>query len=157
MKTLTGSLAALAIVAARENQWEDVARILVQAAHAPDCEDFLTCQLSDSVEANTLIEVCANPCESVSAASSSLADSVQALSAALVTTTSKAKQQALYDGDDFESLSLGDPEEEPEDEEDDLLIEDDELDDLEFEGDDEESNDDGEFESSSSGLRLRIK
>lgn len=155
MKTLTGSLAALAIVAVREGQWNDVARLLVQAANSPDCSEFLTCQLADNVEANTLVEVCANPCESVSAASSSLTDSVLALSAALETNASKQKSNELYGDDEFHSISLDDDSEDPEDE-DDLLLEDSELDDVEFDGEDEESNDDGEFESSSSGLRLRL-
>lgn len=158
MKTLTGSLAALAIVAVREGQWHDVARLLMQAAQSPDSDEFLTCQLSDNVEAHTLVEVCAAPCESVSAASPSLADSVQALSAALATNASDEKQRELYGDDEFHSLSDGDElEDEPDDEDDDLLLESDELDEVEFDGDDEESNDDGEFESSSSGLRLRLK
>ena len=155
MKTLTGSLAALALVAVREGQWRDVARLLVQAANSPDCSEFLTCQLADNVEASTLVEVCAAPCESVSAAGSSLTDSVLALSAALETNASKEKSESLYGDDEFHSISLDDSED-PEDEEDDLLLEDSELDEVEFDGDDEESNDDGEFESSSSGLRLRL-
>lgn len=155
MKTLTGSLAALAIVAVREGQWHDVARLLMQAANAPDCSEFLTCQLSDNVEASTLVEVCAAPCESVSAAGSSLTDSVLALSAALETNSAEAKSKELYGDDEFHSISLDDDSEDPEDD-DDLLLEEDELEEVEFEGDDEESNDEGEFESSSSGLRLRL-
>ena len=158
MKTLTGSLAALAIVAVREGQWHDVARLIAQAAQSPDANEFLTCQLADNVEANTLVEVCANPCESVSAAKPSLKESVQALSAALATNASEEKTKSLYEGDEFqESLSLGEPEDEPEEDDDDLLLDDDELEEIEFNGEDEESNDDGEFESSSSGLRLRLK
>ncbi len=157
MKTLTGSLAALAIVAAREGQWDDMARLLMQAVKSPDCSDFLTCQLSDNLEASTFVEMCANPCESVSSTGSSLADSVLALSAALETNASKEKQNELYGKDEFHSVSLGDPEDEDEDDsDDDLLLDEDELDEVEFDGEDEESNDDGEFESSSSGLRLRL-
>jgi len=158
MKTLTGSLAALAIVAAREGQWDDMARLLMQAVNSPDCSDFLTCQLSDNIEASTFVEMCANPCESVSSTGSSLADSVLALSAALETNASKEKQKELYGDDEFHSISLGEPEDEDEadDSDDDLLLDEDELDEVEFDGEDEESNDDGEFESSSSGLRLRL-
>lgn len=157
MKTLTGSLAALAIIAVREGQWHDVARLLAQAAQSPDANEFLTCQLADNIEANTFVEACANPCESVSASTPSLKESVLALSAALATNDSNEKQKSLYDGDEFEeSISLGELEEEP-DEDDDLLLDDDELGEVEFDGEDEESNDDGEFESSSSGLRLRLK
>lgn len=155
MKTLTGSLAALAIVAVREGQWHDVARLLMQAAQSPDAEEFLTCQLSDNVEAHTLVEVCAAPCESVSS-SNSLTDSVQALSAALATNASEEKQRELYGDDEFHSLSEDELEDEPDDE-DDLLLESDELEEVEFEGEDEDSNDDGEFQTSTSGLRIRIK
>lgn len=155
MKTLTGSLAALAIVAVREGQWHDVARLLMQAAQSPDAEEFLTCQLSDNVEAHTLVEVCSAPCESVSSGNS-LTDSVQALSAALATNASEEKQRELYGDDEFHSLSDDELEDEPDDE-DDLLLESDELEQVEFEGEDQESNDDGEFQTSTSGLRIRIK
>lgn len=155
MKTLSGSLAALAIVAVREGQWQDVARLLVQAAQSPDADEFLTCELSENVEAHTLVEVCANPCVSTSG-SSSLSDSVQALSAALATNASDEKQKSLYGDDDIISLSDDELEDEPDDE-DDLLLESDELDEVDFDGNDEESDDDGEFASTSSGLRLRIK
>jgi hypothetical protein len=104
MKTLSGSLAALAIVAARDGQWTDVARLIAQAACAPDTEEFLECQLQDNFEANCLVN-------SVSGVEN-ISESVSALSAALE--LNAEEENSLYDD---EVISLN-SDEDVEDEED---------------------------------------
>ncbi|QYW03105.1 hypothetical protein pEaSNUABM14_00145 [Erwinia phage pEa_SNUABM_14] len=133
MKTLSGSLAALAIVAARDGQWLDVARLLTQAAVAPDADQFLECELTDNFEANCLVN-------SVSSASS-MADSVTALSAALALTAEEERAESLYD-DEVVSLNTS---------------EDDSADDVEDEEDLDDEDDVTVVDSESSSLiRLRL-
>ncbi|QYW05501.1 hypothetical protein pEaSNUABM25_00145 [Erwinia phage pEa_SNUABM_25] len=133
MKTLSGSLAALAIVAARDGQWLDVARLLTQAAVAPDADQFLECELTDNFEANCLVN-------SVSGASS-MADSVTALSAALALTAEEERAESLYD-DEVVSLNTS---------------EDDSADDVEDEEDLDDEDDVTVVDSESSSLiRLRL-
>ncbi len=112
MKTLSGSLAALAIVAARDGQWTDVSRLLVQAAYAPDAEDFLSAELTDNFEASCLVN-------SVSSANN-LSESVTALSAALALNAEEEQAESLYDDevislnsteDGDSEIDLGDEEE----------------------------------------------
>lgn len=137
MKTLSGSLAALAIVAARDGQWLDVARLLAQAAVAPDADQFLECELSDNFEANCLVN-------SVSG-TSSMADSVAALSAALALNAEEEKAESLYD-DEVVSLNTSEDEEESNSSDDDAE-----------EDTDEDDADDVTVESDSSSLiRLRL-
>lgn len=127
MKTLSGSLAALAIVAARDGQWTDVARLLAQAANAPDTEDFLECQLQDNFEASCLVD-------SVSG-HSPLSESVSALSAALALNAEEERVASLYSDDEVISLNCNT-------EEDDEIIDlgdDDEDEDLDDEDSDVES------------------
>lgn len=114
MKTLSGSLAALAIVAARDGQWTDAARLLAQAAVAPDTEDFLECELTDNFQASCLVN-------SVSSASG-MSESVAALSAALELNAEEEQAGSLYDD---EVVSLNTDEGEEDDEEEDLEDEDD--------------------------------
>lgn len=119
MKTLSGSLAALAIVAARDGCWTDVARLIAQAACAPDTEDFLECELADNFQANCLINSVSN--------ASSLSDSVAALSAALELNAEEERAESLYGDDEVISLNsdedgddvidLGDEDESENDEE----------------------------------------
>lgn len=106
MKTLSGSLAALAIVAARDGQWTDAARLLAQAAVAPDTEDFLECELADNFQASCLVN-------SVSSASG-MSESVAALSAALE--LNAEEEQSLYDDEVISLNSDEDVEDESEDE-----------------------------------------
>ncbi|MEG0373991.1 MAG: hypothetical protein RR672_00020 [Raoultibacter sp.] len=114
MKTLSGSLAALAIVAARDGQWTDVARLIAQAACAPDTEEFLECQLQDNFEANCLVN-------SVSGVEN-ISESVSALSAALALNAEEEKVAALYDGDEVISLNSTE-EDDSEEEQEDAFIE----------------------------------
>lgn len=106
MKTLSGSLAALAIVAARDGQWTDAARLLAQASVAPDTEDFLECELADNFQASCLVN-------SVSSASG-MNESVAALSAALE--LNAEEEQSLYDDEVISLNSDEDVEDESEDE-----------------------------------------
>ncbi|QZE57348.1 hypothetical protein MPK71_gp139 [Erwinia phage pEa_SNUABM_1] len=131
MKTLSGSLAALAIVAARDGQWTDAARLLAQAAVAPDTEDFLECELADNFQASCLVN-------SVSSASG-MAESVAALSAALE--LNAEEEQSLYDD---EVISLN-SDEEVEDE-----------DELEDELNDEDDSVESESSAPSTLIRLRL-
>ncbi|QZE59383.1 hypothetical protein MPK66_gp139 [Erwinia phage pEa_SNUABM_2] len=118
MKTLSGSLAALAIVAARDGQWMDASRLLAQAAVAPDTEDFLCCELSDNFEASCLVN-------SVSSASG-MNESVAALSAALALNAEEEQVASLYGDDEIISLNSDSDEDEDEDlDEDDLEDEED--------------------------------
>lgn len=138
MKTLSGSLAALAIVAARDGQWTDVARLLAQAACAPDAEDFLECELADNFEASCLVNSVSN--------ASGMADSVAALSAALELNAEEEKAESLCD-DEVISLNSDDDVEEEDELEDELE-------------DEEEDNADDAIESDSSApstlIRLRL-
>lgn len=118
MKTLSGSLAALAIVAARDGQWTDVARLLAQAACAPDADDFLECELADNFQATCLVNSVSN--------ASGLSESVTALSAALELNAEEEQVESLY-GDD-EIISLNSPlDEEEEDTDDDELEQEDDV------------------------------
>lgn len=136
MKTLSGSLAALAIVAARDGQWMDASRLLAQAAVAPDTEDFLCCELTDNFEASCLVN-------SVSSASG-MDESVAALSAALALNAEEEQVASLY-GDD-EIISLNSPLDEEEDEDSD-------EDDLE---DEEDISIESDSSASNSLIRLRL-
>lgn len=131
MKTLSGSLAALAIVAARDGQWTDVARLLAQAASAPDADTFLECQLMDNYQAQCLVD-------SVSS-NSSMSDSVAALSAALELNAEEERAESLYSDDEIISLNSSEEEEDDSD--------------LDLEADDEE---DVAASESSSLIRLRF-
>lgn len=164
MKTLTSSLAALAIVAVREGQWHDVARLMIQAANAPDTNDFLECTLGDNIEADALVNSSMGAGCSTSS-ENSLSKSVLALSAALEIDADEEKRSGLYD-DEFHSLSIeGDDSDSDEEEDDfdfgdeedgdDLFIEDEDL--SEMDNDEEEAEDEDEMSESSSGLRLRLK
>jgi len=108
MKTLSGSLAALAIVAAREGQWTDVARLLSQAAYAPDAEDFLECELADNFQASCLVNSVSN--------ASGLNESVAALSAALELNAEEETAVSLCDDEVISLNSDSDEEDEFEDE-----------------------------------------
>ena len=110
MKTLSGSLAALALIAAREGQWTDVARLISQAASAPDAENFLECELADNFQASCLVN-------SVSSASG-LNESVAALSAALELNAEEEKHESLYEGDEIISLNSDEGVEDEEEDED---------------------------------------
>lgn len=138
MKTLSGSLAALAIVAARDGQWTDVARLIAQAAQVPDADSFLECQLMDNYQAQCLVDSVSN--------ASSMSDSVAALSAALELNAEEEKSNSLYDGDEVISLNS-------DEEGDDTDL------DFDEEGDDEEEDEEDDYiESDSSSLvRLRIE
>ena len=98
MKSLSSSLAALAVLAVRDGNWEDAARMLSQASVAPDSEQFLEETLSGNYVVSAIVD-------SVSAGSIPLSDSVAALSAALQIQGEEDEQQALSHslyGDDEE-------------------------------------------------------
>ncbi|QZE58701.1 hypothetical protein pEaSNUABM28_00144 [Erwinia phage pEa_SNUABM_28] len=137
MKTLSGSLAALAIVAARDGQWMDASRLLAQAAVAPDTEDFLCCELTDNFEASCLVN-------SVSSASG-MNESVAALSAALALNAEEEQVAALYGDDEIISLNSDSDEEEDED-----------LDDEEDLEDEDDATVESESAAAPSLIRLRL-
>lgn len=104
MKSLSGSLAALAMLAARDGNWEDAARMLSQAAVAQDSEQFLEESLSGNYVVSAIVD-------SVSGVlSTSMSESVAALSAALQIQGEEEEQAALsnslYGEDDAIDLSL---------------------------------------------------
>ncbi|QZE56676.1 hypothetical protein pEaSNUABM20_00140 [Erwinia phage pEa_SNUABM_20] len=111
MKTLTGSLAALAIIAAREGQWVDAARLLAQASVAPDTEDFLECELADNFEASCLVNSVSN--------ASGVGESVAALSAALELNAEEEVAEPLHDDEVISLNSDDEVEDELEDEQED--------------------------------------
>lgn len=121
MKSLSGSLAALAMLAARDGNWADAARMLSQAAVAQDSEEFLEDSLSGNYVVSAIVD-------SVSGAlSDSLSDSVAALSAALQIQGEEDEQSAistaLYGDEDEIDISASSSEDDDEvdfaDEEDD--------------------------------------
>ncbi|QQO90287.1 hypothetical protein pEaSNUABM5_00145 [Erwinia phage pEa_SNUABM_5] len=135
MKSLSGSLAALAMLAARDGNWEDAARMLSQAAVAPDSELFL----EESLAGNYVVAAIA---DSVSCTlSGSMSESVAALSAALEIQDEQDRRAALsaslYGDDEEIDVSLSSDEDE---------------DDIDFDlGDDEE---DEAISNSSSLIRF---
>lgn len=89
MKSLSGSLAALAILAARDGNWSDAARMLSQAAVAQDSEHFLEETLSGDYVASAIVD-------SVSGVfSDSMSASVAALCAALEVNGEEEHRAAL--------------------------------------------------------------
>jgi len=135
MKSLSGSLAALAILAARDGNMEDAARMLSQAAVAPDSELFL----EESLNGNYVVAAIV---DSVSCTlTNSMSESVAALSAALEIQGEEDRRAAisasLYGDDEEIDVSLASNEDE---------------DDVDFDlGDDEE---DEEISNSSSLIRF---
>ncbi|AQT28616.1 hypothetical protein YOLOSWAG_136 [Erwinia phage vB_EamM_Yoloswag] len=101
MKSLSGSLAALALLAVRDGNMKDAARLLSQSAAAPDSELFLEETLADNYVASAIVN-------SVSEAKPSLADSVAALSSALEINAEEETQQAMYGDDESLSVSFDD-------------------------------------------------
>lgn len=140
MKSLSGSLAALAILAARDGNWSDAARMLSQAAVAPDSELFLEESLSGNYVVSAIVD-------SVSGVlGESLSDSVAALSAALEINDEQDQATALSNslyGDD-EEIDILDADGEDADGEDDV--------DFDLEEDDE---DDQEISNSSSLITFK--
>lgn len=98
MENLTRSLAALAILALREGKFGDAARLLGQAAVAPDSEKFLEDTLAHNLEARVLIE----SCSSAEAPLNKLGEAVEALSSAL-----ESVDQEDDDSDEVQSMSYG--------------------------------------------------
>lgn len=132
MKSLSGSLAALAMLAARDGNWEDAARMLSQAAVAPDSELFL----EESLAGNYVVSAIADSVSGV--LGDSMSQSVAALSAALEIVGEDDRQAAL-------SHSLYGDEEEVTT----SLASDEDEDDVDFDLDDEEEDDDAISNSSS--------
>ena len=111
MKSLSGSLAALAMLAARDGNWEDAARMLSQAAVAPDSELFL----EESLAGNYVVSAIADSVSGV--LGDSMAQSVAALSAALEIEDETDRQAALSHslyGDEEINESLASSEDEDE-------------------------------------------
>lgn len=150
MQLLSGSLAALAVLAARSGNWEDAGRMLIQASAADDSDQFLEEQL----QGNYLIDSLA---DSVSNAHGSLSDSAVALSAALeIVDEQDAAEQLSNDlyGDD-EVVDLADSDEDEDGFDGELIFdEDDDIDDSDEEDldsvDEEDSLDVGSLSNSSS-------
>lgn len=131
MKSLSGSLAALAMLAARDGNWEDAARMLSQAAVAPDSELFL----EESLAGNYVVSAIADSVSGV--LGDSMSQSVAALSAALAIEDETDRQAALSHslyGDEEIDVSLASTEDE---------------DDVDFDLDEDE-DDDQEISNSSS-------
>lgn len=106
MKTLSGSLAALAIIAMREDNLLDVARLLAQASTAPDVEEFLECQLSDCYETSCLVNTVSSM--------STLSESVSALNDALQLNAEEERFESMYSGDSISQVNTDEPEDDVE-------------------------------------------
>ncbi|ARW58778.1 hypothetical protein HOS33_gp138 [Erwinia phage vB_EamM_Y3] len=135
MKTLSGSLAALALIAIRDGNWADAARLAAQAACAPDSDQFLECQLTENYEAQCLVD-------SFSSASG-MTTAVTALSSALELDAEEERSESMYGDDEVDDINT---DEESSD------------DDFDFGEDDEEADDENdEFIDSESSTLIRIR
>lgn len=140
MKNTCSSLIALAIVALRNGESEDAARLFTHAAHSGGVEELLEDLMGDNIEAVSL-------CRSISGNRGSIKDSIQALSASLAFEES----EGLYD-DDMISVNSSD--------EDDLggvdtdFLDDDEVEEDDLDIDDLDVDEDEEQSSSSSMIRI---
>lgn len=150
MSKVCSSLAALAMIAMREGQYVDAARLLAQAAVAPDSEAFLEETLANNFVAECMVN-------SVSSSQDSLSESIAALSASLVTVDEENKQSELYGDDEFHSLS-NNMDDNMEDDSDIVFDLDPSIDDEDEDEDETNEEEDAEYiPSNSSCLKLRRK